>query len=295
MISSKTLNIAIIHNNDMKRQLYLRPKLQELKDSLVGILNVNFEEYSFQSSFQVVYEKNFFRSLHTQLDESSRYFFASRIWERYKKNRNPVSFFPLIHQIIHFFIPLKCFNQKMEYNFIQSKKNRAIFEKHFRAWTDFLETKDPQQFLLVIEDDLIFTEKSIQNFHKICYEFLDNNFSPELPIFLDVAGGFKIEKLRVENLVNNRSELDISFIKPVTNTACGYILNYTTAEIFCNTISEEPKMRNFGPDWAMNMIFVKSENLFSRSICKHYQPPVFIHGSFANYYESSVQSREQEK
>jgi len=295
MTPRNTLNIAIIHNYDKKRLLYLYPKLQELKNSLNGVINVNVEEYGFQSTAQGFRRQNFFKLVYSQFGESFRYFVANRKWERYKKNGNSMLFLSFLRQIIYFFVPIKSFNERLKRNFIKSEKNKAIFEKHLRAWTDFLETKDSQQFLLVLEDDVIFTGNSYLKFCELFDDFLENNSLAELPIFIDLAGGLELEKLKISNLIDCQSEFNILFLKPVTNTACAYILNYRTAEIFYNTISAEPRLKNFGPDWAMNMIFVKSENLFSPSLCKHYQPSVFIHGSFAGDYESSVQNCDPNK
>jgi hypothetical protein len=162
----------------------------------------------------------------------------------------------------------------------------TVTDKHIRGWDAFLESGE--EVLIVFEDDAIFNQNSIDRI----YDMLTNCFTYYLDqnLYIDLAGGCALSDLGIHKLALSKSGGWTAYQKPVTNTACSYLLNRTIAQNFRRELTKNPTLRLIGIDWMMNALFMKlfrseygEDNRFT---CFHSDPPVFTHGSVTRHFEA---------
>jgi GR25 family glycosyltransferase involved in LPS biosynthesis len=161
-----------------------------------------------------------------------------------------------------------------------------ITAQHLRAWEMFIESG--MDYLLILEDDVYLNDQSVYLFnHRIVKTiFLIETQHINSGLFVDCAGGFSLDELQTDNLEIKHEEMLRWYYKPVTNTACAYIINRIIAKKFFFIMIRNPWLRLIPVDWLMNKLFLLMGEDAKRCICFHADPPVFIHGSAAGIYSA---------
>lgn len=269
----KRLMIALIHNGDRDKLNQIRKKILLLSKELSKEYEVIIKEVSHQSKVTPV-------SLYKGIYRDIMYWRLNRQWNKYKKVKN--LFLPLDICKLLFKSLGKYFNQKKCYGWLKSCSIEMIVsKKHLLAIDNSLENNC--DYLLVFEDDAVFKEDSISRFKKILKN-IKNKVND--PAYLDLAGGLSIDKLQHNNLEEDRIEEGIIYLKPVTNTACSYLINKKQLEVFNYFITRNPELYNIGIDWLFNKIFIFQEKSNIKSRCMHFLPSIFEHGSMTGRFRA---------
>jgi GR25 family glycosyltransferase involved in LPS biosynthesis len=163
-----------------------------------------------------------------------------------------------------------------------------LSDKHIRAWDRFLDSKT--DLCIIFEDDAIIPEKNYKKFLTVINKIFQYNDSSSL--YADLAGGFPLEALGINKLFKKIDDGVIHFSKPVTNTTCSYIVNKKMVEKFKEIILLTPILRFIPADWMLNKLFIELDRLGSEVSCFHTYPSVFLHGSFAKIWKSTIDSND---
>jgi len=257
---------ALVTNREKSRYEYIRPMLNRLKRKLSDSFDIEIFECWGQPkvvphSLSIVLRKRFGNWV------------RSREWARYREMKPRIIFLDLL--VLIWRLALAIVNRKFE-----GRRNTIysyITDKHIRAWMHFLETE--AHFLICFEDDVILKQDSVSRLEKLLNKI--ESFSKK-PIYIDLAGGCDLGELMVENLESKRDGDYIYFKKPVTNTACCYIINRTTAEIFLFNLLKDPGLRRVSCDLLFNKLFVITSA--RKYFCCHANPTIFSHGSTTGKY-----------
>ena len=267
------ISIALIHNKEPKRYKHIRPMLDKLKDKLSPKYDVDI--------FEVLKEPDIIpHKILITLCTKFLYWKINREWMGYRglKQRNIViDWGLLIWRLILSFLNRAYENRRFV---IESFVN----DKHIRAWTQFLDKGG--DYLICFEDDAFFRPDSIVNFKKFLSKL---HISLEKPLYLDFAGGNSFDILKVDALQTKSDKYCKYFRKPVTNTACAYMINYKTAGIFLENILKRPWLRLISADWLLNKLFIITVPQY-KYYSVHAYPHIFDHGSIKGNYASLYKS-----
>ena len=269
------ISIILIHNNDQLRIFNSCSTITKIINALESFnFKCNFKTISFQpvilSSSKIVSTFRLYIYLYLDI-----------IWSKYRKLFKYPNFFKIVYylfkSIIKSLIPSKNSSWKRK-----SSIEVYLTAKHIRAWEDFVDSDS--DFLLVCEDDIGHTEHSLS---KMC-NLMNEIYSFKEPLYIDIAGGLPIEALKVKNLISEVINDKIIFSRPVTNTACCYLINKSFIKIALTLIIERPYLRYIGADWLINYLFIEMCNKGVSVYCEHYFPPILSHGTFMGHYKSSI-------
>lgn len=155
-----------------------------------------------------------------------------------------------------------------------------VTDKHIRAWAAFLDTGG--DFLICFEDDAVFRDNSIQRINDLLDTLSRKNRSS--PTYIDLAGGCRLEELRIDKLESQRDASFRHYSKPVTNTACTYLMSRPLVAYFHDALTGRPWLRLIGVDWLMNMLFITMEKEGIACACMHADPTLVKHGSTTGDY-----------
>lgn len=263
--------IALIHNNDQVRLKYIRPLLEKLKKEL----SPRYEAEIFEIS--------------EEIDETSHktwvmiwtkllYWKINREWIRYKLLK-PRSIL-LDVAILSRRLILAFFNRKWENR--RTMIQAFVIDKHLKSWNTFLDKK--ADYSIFFEDDAIFKTDTVLRLKTFLQEL---NKYKDRPIYLDFAGGNTPEVNKVHKLELKRSKYKIYYKKPVTNTACVYLMNRLSAQIFYIELLRFPWLRIIGIDWILNKMFILTASKYNY-LCFHADPYIFDNGSITGAYKSTI-------
>jgi len=101
-----------------------------------------------------------------------------------------------------------------------------------------------------------------------------------------IWGGCKLADLMIARLETSQDENYRYYKKPVTNTACAYLMSRELVTTFCATLTRRPWLRLVGIDWMMNSLFILWGERVSDCICMHADPTIFKHGTTTGEYVS---------
>lgn len=211
MTNRKKILISLVHNNKKERLDIVKPNVNKLLLELENNNNVDYFESNYQPVVKPVNVRvGFLRDL--------MYLKLERQWNKYKEIKN--NFFPFV-----FFI----FILKTIYKYILNRdlKNRwlkscsiEIFVTNKHIESIFNAFRNDVDFLLVFEDDAIFKDDSIKN----VLDLLNNLIINDNPLYIDLAGGCELSKLKISKLQFKKDDYFRYYTKPVTNTACCYLI-----------------------------------------------------------------------
>jgi GR25 family glycosyltransferase involved in LPS biosynthesis len=155
-----------------------------------------------------------------------------------------------------------------------------VTDKHIRAWSAFLESD--ADYLLCCEDDVIFKEDSVQRVNDLLEMLIRRQ--GDAPIYIDLAGGCRFDEIKIDALEVGRDASFRFYSKPVTNTACAYLMSRSLVVAFHEILTRKPWLRLIGVDWMMNKLFMLMENDGVACACMHADPTIFKHGTTTGDY-----------
>jgi hypothetical protein len=254
---------AYIGNENLVRNSYAIPALKSFLSSLK--ISSTFLSISWQANFFHI------SRFHTTF-LSIYYAFLEIKWLRFLNSNTVISTLGILCGI---------FSVKSQLN---AYICRQLTAKHLRAWEFFMNAD--ADFLVVMEDDVIFKEDSAKRFDDLVLRALSlmtNN--KKKFIYFDLAGGFNVDDLNLSKVMQVKGEV-IAMLKPATNTTCCYLISKDLAEYFLNQVYENSYLRLLAADWLINSLFLKLKNDYVD--CFHFDPPIFIHGSTNGIYNSTI-------
>jgi hypothetical protein len=268
--------IALIHNNDVQRNAYIRPQLEKMAVALGGACRAETMEFSFQPRIKS-------HSIGMAFMRDAMYRRLHREWHHYRLLK-PV---PLVRDIAGFLKGsfIKWIVER-DSTGASWQRNSAIevtvTEKHIRAWGRFLDSG--ADFLICFEDDAVFREDSVPRIESLLRLVGQGNLDAR--IYVDLAGGCKLEQLRIDNLESSHDAGFKFYSKPVTNTACAYFMSRELVIAFHSVLTRKPWLRLIGIDWMMNSLFIKIEHDGIECVCMHATPTIIKHGTTTGEYVS---------
>jgi len=246
--------LVLIHNNVAKRYNYIRPAL----DQLCVYLSPKYTTIIIEPSFrpEIVPHSTFIT-----FRRDIMYWWLNREWSRYRL----LKVRPLLLDLLSFLKnSLNKYMSRMGRAGLTGKRRNSfretvLAENHIEAWSAFLAVG--ADFMICFEDDTIFKEDSSQR----VIELLENlsRRSPDSPVYVDLAGGCKLEALKIDNLEIGRDSSFRFYSKPVTNTTCCYLMNRPLANFFIEMVAKKPQLRLIGADWLMNKLFMLAGSTIS--------------------------------
>jgi hypothetical protein len=268
--SLSKVGIALIHyKNNRERYKYVWPKLNLLKKELssdyeVSVLDiVNQPRVIPQTTIVTMFRKFALWKL-------------NRDWISYKRQKPRNIFIDIL--ILLWRLLLTYINKTSENR--RTTVDSFVTDKHIRAWSKLLEGE--AGLLIVFEDDAVFMEDSISVIKLFLHGIKKYQ---NRPIYLDFAGGCSQEVLKISNLEYKSDKLRKYYLKPVTNTACCYMINDKTAGLFLENILRYPWLRLIPIDWLMNKLFILTARK-NKYFCFHASPHILKHGSDSGDYKS---------
>ncbi len=272
----KSVVIALIHNNNVERSSYLLPLLEKLQNTLSKQFDVKLIKTTYKP---LIKPHAFLMALLRDMIMSIK---LSRDWMRYRLLKPPF----LLLEIVGFFkSALKTKRYVQGSNRLQnSAKEFVICDNHIRAWQIFLDMDG--DYLICFEDDVEFRDDSIQRVHDLL-DFISKSNENKIK-YIDLAGGFHPEDLKIDKLESNRGNSFKYYNKPVTNTACGYLLSRPLVDSFVDLILRKPWLRLITIDWMLNKLFILLVKSGMHFDCMHSHPSIFKHGSMTGKYVSMM-------
>jgi len=270
------LGVGIIHNNNKARNDYLFPVVNELCEKLT----LSFLVEKFLISYQVSLEgKVKYLNLYAKIKIT----IVQLAWNKYLNIgffKSLISNTKIILRNLYGFL-------KHIFNDLRIQRDnaveRVITGKHIRCWISFLE-KD-LDFLICFEDDVIFREDSIEKLDKKINLISKDSFNKM--VYVDIGGGYSTYDLNISQLqVNGYDDKFIYFSRPVSNTACAYIVNRAIVEKFVYFLSLSPSDALLPIDWLINKYFILLRSESVEILCAHAVPSLVIHGSMNGHYEN---------
>jgi hypothetical protein len=267
-----SLLICLIHNNNQDRNFLVRKNIDSLVEALSNFFLTHTTEVSYQKKIAP-------HNMSMALFRRYKYQLLEHRWRAYRDQGKSLLLF------LYNFI--KAFYKDFLYRNPDRCKNSSAIEvivtdKHIRAWDQFLESDS--DYFLVLEDDVIFVDDSIDRFCRLLKKI--QQYEEINALYVDLAGGVSSDELGIEKLTLTREEGLIFYQKPVTNTACAYLVNRTTVSQFREILMDFPSHRLIGVDWMMNQLFIDMVKSSQKVICIHSDVPIFRHGSASGAFSA---------
>jgi hypothetical protein len=268
--------LALIHNDNVLRNAYIRPQLEKLLGGMEPHIMASKIEASFQPEIRP-------HSTAMAFMRDVMYRKLDREWHRYRLLQPRA----LLRDVAGF----------LKSSFIkyivegdetgeQWKKSSAIevmvTEKHVRAWGKFLDTD--ADFLICFEDDAVFKEDSVQKINNLLNKLAENY--PGMPCYIDLGGGCRLSDLAIGRLEENQDESYRYYSRPVTNTACAYLMSRQLVVNLHAILTRRLWLRLIGIDWMMNSLFILMANKGVECVCMHAAPAIVKHGTTTGEYVS---------
>ncbi len=261
--------VALVHCGNDERNRHVEPHLRRLAELGAGRINLGW-----QPAEPVAI------SAASILALDFAYYVANRAWVRYLGRRPR----PWIRDAATF---LRALLRRLATHPAGAEKRRRhlqvdamVTAKHMAAWRAFLDSD--LEYLVCFEDDAIFRPESVLRLLGVL-SFAEVLSDGGAPVYMDLAGGFPVEE-DFALLEAARPAGLVTYGKPVTNTACCYLINRALAAIMAAQVLARPELRRLSIDWAMNAIFMRLGKARTAVACAHAKPPVFGHGSFTGEY-----------
>jgi hypothetical protein len=272
MSSFPKLSFVIIHNNDGRRLAHVLPECQRLAQNVGGTMVEVFEQPEIKPHSRMF-----------ALARAVSSWALNRQWEKHLGCESyPLmkSFFAHLYGVWWSYYGYGCVTSGRVFRLCRSGAIEMIVaRKHITAWRTCNHGAD---YIIVIEDDAVFLPETELRFLALLDRL--NTRSPANDLYVDLAGGWPISALRVANVISKRTESWNHFYRPVTNTACAYLISSVTARRFCRILDERPWFRWAPIDWLINGLFVRAMKNGVVFDCMHADPPILAHGSIEGIY-----------
>ncbi len=267
--------IALIHNNNQLRNDYIRPHIETLLSAMEPHILVQTIEISYQPEIKP----------HSFLMAFLRDIIYENLGCRWRKYRllktnkflNTCSFIKksLVKYILN---PSGAASRWKKSSAIEV----MVTDKHIRAWMQFLDTG--ADYLIVFEDDVIFTDNCVARLMSLL-DTLAIKFTHK-ESYVDLGGGCMLGDLMIGHLETSQDASYRYYKKPVTNTACAYLMSHELVTTFSAHLLKKPWLRLTGIDWMMNSLFILMDNQMKECVCMHSDPTIFKHGTTTGAYVS---------
>lgn len=267
-----TVCLALIHNNNTQRNASIKPCLEELRIKLSHRFFVRTLTISMQPEI-----RSHGKSIALLRDAISQA--LDREWCRYRLFRPQHLPLQALHFLVNSFKKLRSDSNWMRNSFVET----VVTDKHIRAWASFLETDG--DFLICFEDDAIFNDNSLQKVNELLYT-LSKKCLDSCSVYVDMAGGCTLEELKIDALQIDKDDSYRFYNKPVTNTACTYLMSRSLVTAFYEIITRRPWLRLIGVDWMINKLFILLAKDGVPCFCMHADPSIFKHGTKTGEYVS---------
>ena len=272
----KSVCVALIHNNNVSRNAYIRPRLDKLLDGMEPHIVADKIEVSFQPEIRP-------HSTAMAFMRDVMYRKLDREWHRYRLLkprallRDVVGF--LKGSYIKYVVEREGIGEPWKKS---SSIEVMVTEKHLRAWGRFLDTD--ADFLICFEDDAVFKDDSVQKLNNLLNMLAEDY--PNRPCYIDMGGGCQLSDLVIDRLEENQDESYRYYSKAVTNTACAYLMSRQLVATFHAILTRSPWLRLIGIDWMMNSLFIRMANKGVECFCMHADPTIVKHGTTTGEYVS---------
>lgn len=100
------------------------------------------------------------------------------------------------------------------------------------------------------------------------------------------GGGCSLADLMIARLETRHDGNYRHYQKPVTNTACAYLISRELVIKFNAILTRKPWLRLIGIDWMINSLFISMGKEVSSVVCMHADPTIFKHGTKTGEYIS---------
>lgn len=256
------LMISLVHNSNEARNAVIRPSLTKLNSYLhsQGLKFICISEIGFQCPIIPISEE-----LAATRREMQHVLESD--WRRYLESPIQMKFVPRL---------------STEMELTQGAIELALTDKHLRAWDNFLDSDS--KLLICLEDDAIFVDDSNLGI----LEAIAKVWNCKAPSYVDLAGGLDINSIGVGRLFDRQDGRHLYFRKPVTNTACGYMVNRQIVTLFRKIVLVNPCLRLYPADWLINKLLIELENSKVWTNCFHTFPTVLQHGSMKGSWASTI-------
>jgi len=258
--------IAIVHNNELIRLNYLRPKMQKV----LTLLTENAIVMECCTSLEIAPTKLDFilRDLKMKM---LRFRFDSFVQQTLNSEFRHSKF------------------KKISQIFRSSQTNRSryfaeldLVVKHIEAWEHFLNSS--ASHLVLLESDAIISDE------KNLAEFLNNLCDISSEDFVSLSWPFTTSQLgiRDSSIEHRPNYFQVGIL--ITNTTAGYVLSRNLAAKLVKVIQESRLERLLAIDWLMNQVFMqiqKQDGKNRNTIVPNRE--LVINGSLVGRYESAIQ------
>jgi len=275
------ITFAVIHNHDGQRLAHVLPNCRRLAESVGGSISEVCDQPQIDPHSRVV-----------AIARGISCWALQRQWDRHLQvERAPLmkSFLTNIYGFWWSYYGVRwrgvCgASDAISFLCRRSAIERILARKHVTAWATCNQTSD---YIVVVEDDAVFLPDTHLRFVGLLDQLSTRN--PANDLYVDLAGGLPIDALRVTKLVSKRENALIHFHRPVTNTACVYMISAATARRFCRILCQKPWFRWVPADWLINGLLMRAIKEGAVFDCMHADPPIWVHGTAEGTYASTLE------
>ena len=272
----KSVCVALIHNNNVLRNAYIRPHLKKLLGGMEPHIVAEKIEVSFQPEIRP-------HSTAMAFMRDLMYRKLNREWHRYRLLRPRALLRDVVVFLKESYIKYVVERERIGDPWKESSAIEVmVTEKHLRAWGRFLDTD--ADFLICFEDDAVFKDDSVQKLNNLLNTLAEDY--PNRSCYIDMRGGCQLNDLVIDRLEENQDESYRYYSKPVTNTACAYLMSRQLVATFHVILTRRPWLRLIGIDWMMNSLFIRMANKGVECFCMHADPTIVKHGTTTGEYVS---------
>jgi len=278
-----SLEVVLIHNNNVERLNAMRNVLSTLKASVPAAVELSFaKEVSWQPE-----------RLSSRIMDRLGWALANSRTQSLLAlaKKSPSKFHTLLANlvgvssfIVYLGNEIRDALKKRDF----STRHRQVSRKHSVAWMAFDQASNAD-WLLVLEDDALFTEVGQREFWRI---FADaDGLSKDAPTFLLASEGLALEVLKVEE---QAFEVFSPYVKsppfPFTNTAAAYLINKSLARYFVSSLELQPSLAANTIDFLINNLLLRLylDRQGLTVVCHHAVNPPFQNASINGRYSSLI-------
>jgi hypothetical protein len=169
-----------------------------------------------------------------------------------------------------------------------SSRHRQVSRKHSVTWEQFV-TSSSSEWLLVLEDDALFTKVGPEGFWRILQEV--KGWPSKNSCFLLVSEGLPLETLKIKDQDFEETSPRLNATRfPFTNTAAAYLINRSMATHFVETLREKPALAYNTIDFLITNLMLRPrlDGINSEISCHHSTKPPFQNASINGGYSSLI-------
>ena len=174
----KSVCVALIHNNNVLRNAYIRPHLKKLLGGMEPHIVAEKIEVSFQPEIRP-------HSTAMAFMRDLMYRKLNREWHRYRLLRPRALLRDVVVFLKESYIKYVVERERIGDPWKESSAIEVmVTEKHLRAWGRFLDTD--ADFLICFEDDAVFKDDSVQKLNNLLNTLAEDY--PNRSCYIDMGG-----------------------------------------------------------------------------------------------------------